>query len=142
MAVNYYGYNPSLYGNQGYYPSLQQPLAQQMPSYQSQPQLNTNKIYVTSAEDALSRFAYPNTVTAYFLQDESAIFEVTTDTQGKKNIRTRILTDKKAEETPKNNIVGDFVTRTEFDDFRAKLEAILSAPKVTKKKGVENNDGE
>lgn len=126
---NFYGYPyGNNYGGTNYYT---QPQTQQQPL--------TNKIYVTSAEDALSRFASPNTVTAYFLQDESAVFEVTTDIQGKKNLRVRKLTDV-AEETKKQNIPVDYVTREEFDDFRTKLEKAMGATAKIKKKEVINDD--
>lgn len=108
----------------------------------------TNKIYVTSAEDALARFSVPNTITVYWLQDESCVFEVYTDYQGKKNIVTRIF--EKPKETPKPvvnaPVQGDFVTRGEFEDLRAKLDTILAQaqaqPKVTaqKKKVVETDE--
>ncbi len=126
---NFYGYPyGNNYGGANYYV---QPQTQQQPL--------TNKIYVTSAEDALSRFASPNTVTAYFLQDESAVFEVTTDIQGKKNLRVRKLTDV-TEETKKQNIPVDYVTREEFDDFRTKLEKAMTATAKAKKKEVSSDD--
>lgn len=138
MTYNY-GYGNSVYGNTGYNNGYM-PISQQTPVYQAPPTPPaTNKIYVTSAEDALSRFANPNTITVYWLQDESEVYEVATDIQGKKNIRVRSLTDKKAAESPKTNAVGDFVTREEFEDFRAKLEVVLSSPKNTKKKVVDND---
>lgn len=108
MNTNYYGYgNP--YGG---YPSAA------TPSYPSA-QPTTNKIYVTSLEDALQRYACPNSTMIYVLQDESAIFEVFTDQQGKKIPKVRKL----VEFTPESE-GGEFITRAEFDELKQKVEAI------------------
>lgn len=94
--------------------------------YQPQPPI-TNKIYVTSAEDALNRFASPNTITVYFLQDESTIFEVATDAQGRKNIKVRKLVDVEPQKSKEDTKASDYLTRTEFDAFKVKLEGILNS---------------
>lgn len=116
-----------------YNPQFYQP---QTPLYYQQPQPQppiTNKIYVTSAEDALSRFASPNTITVYFLQDESTIFEVSTDIQGKKNIRTLKLSDVAPQKPAVAPSLDNFITRDEFDAFKGKLEGILQPPKAIRK---------
>ncbi len=83
MSQSYYGnqYNP--YGNYGGY---QAPA----PSYAAA-QPTTNKIYVTSLEDAMQRYASPNSTMIYVLQDENALFEIYTDPQGKKFRRSKSL---------------------------------------------------
>lgn len=86
------------------------------------PQPSTNKIYVTSLDDAMQRYANPNSVMIYVLQDESAMFEIFTDAQGKKIPKTR----KFIEETPASNSSDEFVPRTEFDALKAKIEAFMS----------------
>lgn len=128
-----YGARPMNYPLPDYY-------QQQFQNTVSAQQPLTNKIYVVSQEDALSRFSNPNTVTAYFLQDESGIVEVTTDTMGKKNAVLRQFIKPKDEQKP---VVVDYITRDEFDDFRAKLEKAMAAisPK-TKKKSEVIEDGE
>ena len=70
MSQNYYSNN---YGYNSYPAN---------PGYQVQP--TTNKIYVTSLEDAIQRYASPNSTMIYVLRDESVIFEIYTDIQGKK----------------------------------------------------------
>ena len=97
-------------------------------NYGYQPQFTTNKIYVTSPEDALSRFASYNTIMVYFLQDESTLFEVTTDAQGKKYLKTRKLTD--IEPVTQQN--AQFVTREEFDGLKAKIDGLTKSKKVGK----------
>lgn len=112
MNQNYnYGYNNG-YGNNyggGY--------GAPAPAYNPQP--STNKLYVTSAEDAMQRFASPNSVMIYVLQDESAIFEVYTDAQGRKAVKVKKLVEY-SPETDK----GGYVTRAEFDELRGRFEAL------------------
>lgn len=83
---------------------------------------NTNKIYVVSAEDALARYAQPNTVMQYVRQDEREIYEVYTDMQGKKAIRAWRLVDATMEQKG-----GEYVTRGEFDSLRAMVEKICTS---------------
>lgn len=92
--------------------------------YQQQPSQITNKIYVTSKEDALARFVSPNTTTVYFLQDDSMIFEVMTDFQGKKNVRIRNLVDVEPSDS-KLDDKTDYLPRKEFDAFKSVLEPLI-----------------
>jgi len=63
-------------------------------SQQVQPaQMRTNKIFVTSLEDALNRYAEPNTIMVYRHQDERFEYEIITDSQGKKTYKTLQLGD-------------------------------------------------
>lgn len=121
MTAYFGGYNG--FASQGY----TNPYAQQTP-VTMQPtalQPTTNKIYVTSGEDALNRFAQPNSVTVYIQQDESALFEVSTDQQGRKSIRTYSLTPYTAPTTEKADKV-DYVLRTEFEALQAEIKALKS----------------
>lgn len=95
-----------------------------VPNYQQPVQQLTNKIYVTSKEDALNRFVSPNTTTVYFLQDDSAIFEVMTDAQGRKNIRMRNLVDVEPQDA-KQDTKADYLPRSEFDEFKKVLEPLV-----------------
>lgn len=123
----YYPNYPNYLGQNSNYNNYTAP---QTPVYQpTPPQFMTNKIYVTSVDDALSRFANPNTITAYFLQDESAIFEVTTDIQGKKKVKIRTLTDREADRDEKEASSIEYITRSEFEDLRGKIDGILNEKK-------------
>ena len=82
------------------------------------PQPSTNKIYVVSADDALSRFASPNSIMIYVQQDETTLYEVYTDSQGKKEIRTRTLTD--CENAP----TVEYVTKEDFDNLKKIVDEI------------------
>lgn len=118
MNYNNYGYG---YSNQygGYQPSV-------APVYPAQQQVQptTNKIYVTSLEDALQRYASPNSTMLYVLQDESAIFEVFTDIQGKKLPKVKKLVEATAESES-----AGFVSRAEFDELKQKFEAFTATAK-------------
>jgi hypothetical protein len=98
--------------------------------YAQQPaQPMTNKIYVASLDDAMIRYAGPNSTMVYILQDESTLFEIYTDPMGKKSARARKLVEFSAESAPSAS-GGEFVTRKEFDELAKKFEA-LTARKET-----------
>lgn len=108
MAYNGYGgYNSYPYTYVNPYQSPVQPYGQpsmpQMQQAQSQPSQQaqqpvqsqnqsimppkSNMIFVTSAEDALNRYAEFNTDIVYYHQDQPFGFQVKTDMQGKKSIQ-------------------------------------------------------
>ena len=116
MNYNNYGYGYG-YGNQ--YGGYQAPGTSYTPMQQAQP--TTNKIYVTSLEDALQRYAAPNSTMIYVLQDENAIFEVFTDLQGKKLPKVKKL----VEATTESGGAG-FVSREEFNELKEKFEAFMA----------------
>lgn len=89
------------------------------PVTQPQQQVNTNKVYVTDGNDAMTRMAPYNSVILYVQQDETMIHEVYTDGQGRKQIRSRALTD--AAPTPEIS-KEDMVSRKEFDELKAIVE--------------------
>lgn len=84
-GINYPAYQPNY--QQPMQPTQSQMQAQQPVQQTPQTQPTTNKIYVTSLEDALARFASPNSITVYHLQDESGEIEIATDGFGKKNYK-------------------------------------------------------
>lgn len=87
------------------------------------PQPTTNKIYVTSFEDAMARYAGPNSTMIYVLQDESTIFEIYTDLQGKKVPKVRKLVEFTPEQFGNAN-GGEYVRREEFDALVKKIETL------------------
>ena len=131
--MNYYG-NPF---NQPFMPMPTYNMPQQQ--QQAVPQLKTNKIFVTSLEDALSRYAEPNSIMVYRHQDEKMEFEVITDSQGKKNYKTLVLADY----SPVNAQSGggsNIISAEEFEGFKSRLNAIES--EVFKNKKQEKKDNE
>ena len=112
-----FNYNQPFGGFGGYVPPVQNPVYQQP----QPPQYTTNKLYVASVQDAITRYAMPNTVILYTLQDESAVIEVTTDAQGKKTPRVRLLSDEPVQTAP-----PEYVSRQEFDAFRAEVQKLIS----------------
>lgn len=111
----YYGNNYAGYGYPQSTSNSQQTTATQ--------QQVSNRIYVTSAEDALGRFASPNSIMVYTLQDETLQFEIATDAWGKKTIRTRRLVDYTPTQAENKGSV-DYVTRQEFLGLQAQIKAL------------------
>ena len=106
-------YVPNLGNGQGWGGGFVQP--------QPQPaQQRGNKIYVVDAKDALSRAAMPDSLMVYIQQDETAMHEVYMDAEGRKMIRTRSLIPVEAVQSGG----GDVVTRREFEELRAAVEAM------------------
>ena len=106
----------------------------QMAIQQPQPQMRTNKLYVTSLEDALNRFAEPNTVIVYRHQDEKFEYEITTDAQGKKTYKTFVLGDYLAQNQAKEQ---EPITNP-TEDVKKDLEAIKSRIKVLEEELLKN----
>ena len=106
-------YVPDLGNGQGWGGGFVQPQPQPV-------QTRGNKIYVVDAKDALSRAAMPDSLMIYIQQDETAMHEVYTDAEGRKLIRTRSLSPIEASQSGG----GEVVTRKEFDELRAAVEAM------------------
>lgn len=104
-------YVPNLGNGQGWGGGFVQPQPQPV-------QTRGNKIYVVDAKDALSRAAMPDSLMIYIQQDETAMHEVYTDTEGRKLIRTRSLSPIEASQSGG----GEVVTRKEFDELKASVE--------------------
>lgn len=98
-------YNTPYNGN--FQPQMAQPVQQQ--------QMRTNKIFVTSLEDALNRYAEPNTIMIYRHQDERFEYEIITDGYGKKTYKTICLSDYKAQNSDKE----PSLIQISIEDFNA-----------------------
>lgn len=109
------------YSNFPQYGGYQQAPTMNQPPVNYAPPPATNKLYVVSVDDAVSRYASPNSVMLYVLQDESAVIEVATDPQGRKTHRVRVLAEPPQREEVKTD---DFVRRNEFEEFRAEMRKI------------------
>lgn len=104
--------NPNMnFGNFGYQNVFQPQVA---------PSIKTNKIFVTSLDDAMARFAEPNTEIIYWHQDQPLIFEIKTDGQGRKGYRTfrlENLTLATQEQAKK-----EYVTHDQLKELQDKVE--------------------
>lgn len=99
-----------------------------MSNYQAQPQpmqMRTNKIFVTSLEDALNRYAEPNTIMVYRHQDEKFEYEIMTDSQSKKSYKTLVLGDYTAQNSDKTQ-EPTYASKEELYAFKSRLEAVES----------------
>lgn len=108
------------FGNVPYMGNFQPQMAQPQPM-----QMRTNKIFVTSLEDALNRYAEPNTIMVYRHQDEKYEYEIMTDSQGKKSYKTLVLGDFSAQNSEKT-ATPTYISKEEFDAVKSRLEAIES----------------
>ena len=117
-----------------------------MSNYQAQQpqpmQMRTNKIFVTSLEDALNRYAEPNTIMVYRHQDEKYEYEIMTDSQGKKSYKTLILGDFSAQNSDKPQ-EPTYASKEELYAFKSRLEAVESEilKKHKEERKVEKNGG-
>lgn len=126
-----------MYGQNGYM-DFGGGFAPQMPNYYQQPVMaqpqqqvappKTNKLFVTSLDDALSRPSERNSVMIYLHQDEPLLFEIVTDLYGKKSVTAYSI--KVAENKPvqdKSAIdISVFATREELSALQEKISAITA----------------
>lgn len=101
-------YNTPYNGN--YAPQMAQPT-----------QMRTNKIFVTSLQDALNRYADPNTVILYCHQDEQLEYEITTDNQGKKTYKTLEIRPYSAPQDTKQERTAT-ISKEEFDAVKSRID--------------------
>lgn len=147
-------YNPQAVASQ---PNSTQ-TAQQAVQVQSQPvqaqtPTRSNKVFVASIDDATNRYADPNTEIIYLHQDKPFIFEVFTDWQGKKTVKTYRFEECTVEEMQdetrgivKNDLENfakkddlmalrkEMVTKEDLEDFESRLAQFVkqSTSKSTK----------
>lgn len=145
-------YPQYLYGYPSY--TVQPPTAPQVPqvSQMQQPQIQSqnaqisqqpmwaNKVYVTSLQDALSRFLSPNSSIVYTLQDEKTEIEVFADAQGKKTYQVyeRKPCNSSIEDTTfsKKEIVG--ITKNELETSINALRNELTEMVRTEVSGIKS----
>lgn len=131
--MDYFGNYNRGYNNNPYSQQMSYTGQNFVPQVQPQPQLRTNKVFVTSLEDALNRNAEPNTIMVYRHQDEKFEYEIFTDMQGKKTYKTLALTDYSTAEAhkeqggiliPENilNAIEDRISALEGIIFKKKEE--------------------
>lgn len=113
-----YNYNPYQSMYQGYYGNYQPTQSVQA----SQPK--TNKIWVTSLEDAMSKPVEPNSEYIYLHQDKPLLIEVRTDNQGRKSTRVLELKAYVEETKPETIMPNNFPTREEFEGLKAEIQAL------------------
>lgn len=111
-------------GYGGYSTQQQYGYPQAQTQYQAQAQPVTNKIYVTSLEDAMARFSNPNSIMEYTLQDETMKFEITTNALGKKEYKVFRMVEQMAEEKAKNVDMSNYITIEQFNALQGKFEAL------------------
>lgn len=137
---------------QGVMPNYQQPqfapLQQQQMWGQPQmqqpqpPQFKTNKIFVESLDEAMSKPADVNSSMIYVDRYKPYIYEIYTDLQNVKHPTTIPVGIPAAEietQTNKNNSV-EYVTREEFDALQAQFSAFNDKLESLSRKGAKKNE--
>lgn len=107
------------FGSYGAYNPQQQMYQQQMQAQaqanlQAQIPMRTNKIFVTSIEEAMAKYAEPNTEVVYYHQDKPMLIEVKTDIQGRKTCNVFDLTPHQAES---EKVAVVYATKEEVEEI-------------------------
>lgn len=138
MFYNNYLQNPQ--GN--YYNTPQMPTQAPQSYFAPQPTqspIRTNKIFVTSLEDALNRNAEPNSEMVYLHQDQNLLFEIKTDAQGRKIYQTYQFSAYKPESAaPADAPAIIYATKEEFDALASKVNELLTTKTAKKKEATVN----
>ena len=109
----YGGYGSQVQSQYGYVPQVQTP----------PPPPKTNKIFVTSLQDAMSRQVEANTEVVYLHQSEPLLYQIVTDMQGRKSVDTFVLSPYVAEEKKPD---AEYVSRAEFEEWKAKVNGLFA----------------
>lgn len=97
---------------------------QQQSYYNTPKQQNSNKILVTSLEDALNRTSMPNSDIIYIDQDKPFIYHVVTDINGRKTYKTFEL-----KELNPNQQSQQFATKDELKALEEKISTLFGGIK-------------
>lgn len=142
MSWGQFGNNFGSYGNFGNYGGyMQQPQPQPQPSMQMQQAVpvKTNKIFITSIEDAMARYVEPNSEIVYLHQDKPILVEVKTDMQGRKTCNVFDLSvhseDKKEDKDISAAVASaGFCTKKDVEEIvRTEIEKAIERKKKNTK---------
>lgn len=115
------------YGNMPF-PNMNQPYGQPNVSQMQNASPKTNKILVVSLEDALNRYAEPNSEMIYINQDQPLLYQVHTDYMGKKTYLIMDLVEHKATSTQSNT---DYVTKADVEKIvKEQIEAMKNGEAI------------
>ena len=108
-----------MFGNNFYGGFNNNPFVQPQMPQPMQPQIRTNKIFVTSFEEAMGRYADPNSIMVYLHQNQPILYEISTDQYGKKSGVTY-------EYKPYTQIEEkrDYATQEQLNNLQAQIEEL------------------
>ncbi len=155
MAYN--SYFPA--GYQGYYnpyqqAGFQQPMQQaqnQISATYPQQQNNSNNLVWVSGESGAKSYMIPANTTVFLMDSERDCFYLKSSDASGMPLPLRVFAYQEvtAQNAPRSDVStqavnnADYVTKAEFEAFRAQVDGILNAPaKQTKKKKEAVDDGE
>lgn len=117
---NYFGGNTMPTATQPYgYPFIQQPSAQ--------PQINTNKIYVSGIEDARMRPLAPNSEYIFLDNEKSLLYQKKVDANGQFEVKAYEITEYNADMATQAQSAIDlsnYVPRSEFEALQGEIKAL------------------
>lgn len=127
-------YNPYQFNNS--MPSATQPYGYPMLPYTGspqqaqpiqQPQMNTNKIFVSGIEEVKMKMLPPNSEFVYLDNEKSILYQKTVDSTGHFEVRAFDIIEHK-EQKPVENAqtidTQDLVSRKDFDNLKAEFTAL------------------
>lgn len=124
MAYNYF---PQTYQTPVYYPSQAQPQAPQ------QAQMQNPLIWVQGEAGAKSYLVAPNSTVTLWDSESQTIYIKSADNTGMPSIRTLDYTIRDA--APKHEVAVNYVTKDDFDEMKAEIDALKKAIRKEKKDG-------
>lgn len=127
-------FNPYQFNNS--MPSATQPYGYPMSPYTGlpqstqpvqQPQMNTNKVFVSGIEEVKMKMLPPNSEFIYLDNEKSILYQKTVDNTGHFEVKAFDITEHKEQKSLENSQVIDsqaFVNRKDFDDLKAEFTAL------------------
>ena len=101
-------------------------MPQQTPPVQ-QPQINTNKIFVSGIEEVKMKMLPPNSEFVYLDNEKSILYQKTVDSTGHFEVRAFDITEHKEQKPVDNTQIidtQDLVSRKDFDSLKAEFAAL------------------
>ena len=117
--------NPYQYSNS--YPTATQPYGFAMQPQQVQPQVNTNKIYVSGVEDVRQRQLSNGSDVIFLDNDKPILYQKIVDSTGQFEVKAFTITPYNAQETEKQSQhinITDYIKTTDLEPIKADIEAI------------------
>ena len=108
-----------MFGNSNFYSYNNTPFVQPQMQQPIQPQIRTNKIFVTSFEEAMGRYADPNSIMIYLHQNQPIFYEISTDQYGKKSGATYEYKAFTQAESKQN-----YATQEQLNTLQAQIEEL------------------
>nr|DAR59149.1 MAG TPA: hypothetical protein [Caudoviricetes sp.] len=124
--VNYPTYNTMPTATQPYGYAFN-PYSMQQPPTTMQPQINTNKTFVSGIEDVRMRPLPPNSEYIFLDNEKSLLYQKKVDSKGQFEVKTYEITEYKDDTAPIAQPQVDlsgYVPRSEFEQLQSEIRAL------------------